>query len=106
MAINDLSNRYLRTPEAARVLGLSSRTLEKHRTYGTGPIYHKLGGRIVYDPDDLKSWADRGVRQSTSDPGQDTVYPAKRRDDLPIKGVKRPRAQAIAAKPTSVRRGI
>jgi chromosome partitioning protein len=29
--------RFLRTPEAARFLGLSGRTLEKHRTYGTGP---------------------------------------------------------------------
>ncbi|HEY2535061.1 MAG TPA: DNA-binding protein, partial [Xanthobacteraceae bacterium] len=27
--------RFLRTPEAARFLGLSGRTLEKHRTYGT-----------------------------------------------------------------------
>jgi len=106
MAISDLNNRYLRTPEAARVLGLSARTLEKHRTYGTGPVYHKLGGRIVYDPEDLKSWADRGLRQSTSDPGQDTVYPAKRRDDLPPKGVKRPCAQAVPAKTVSVPRGI
>ena len=34
-----LPPRYLRTPEAARFLGLSGRTLEKHRTYGTGPRY-------------------------------------------------------------------
>jgi len=72
--------RYLRTPEAARFLGLSGRTLEKHRTYGTGPTYRKLGGRIVYAPDDLKIWADRGTRHSTSDPGSDTVLPAKRRE--------------------------
>lgn len=31
-----LPPRYLRTPEAARFLGLSGRTLEKHRTHGTG----------------------------------------------------------------------
>ena len=43
-----LPPRYLRTPEAARFLGLSDRTLEKHRTYGTGPAYRKLGGRVVY----------------------------------------------------------
>ena len=36
-AIPQLPPRYLRTPEAARFLGLSGRTLEKHRTYGTGP---------------------------------------------------------------------
>ena len=35
----NLPPRYLRTEEAARFLGLSERTLEKHRTYGTGPTY-------------------------------------------------------------------
>ena len=70
-------DRYLRTPEAARFLGLSPRTLEKHRVYGTGPVYHKLGGRVVYALDDLKAWAARGTRASTSDPGHDTVLPAK-----------------------------
>jgi hypothetical protein len=30
--------RYLRTPDAAKVVGLSIRTLEKHRIYGTGPV--------------------------------------------------------------------
>jgi hypothetical protein len=77
---NDLPPRLLRTPEAARYLGLSGRTLEKHRTYGTGPVYHKLGGRIVYAIEDLNIWADRGIRRSTSDPGTDIVHPAKRLD--------------------------
>ena len=70
--------RYLRTQEAARFLGLSERTLEKHRTYGTGPIYRKLGGRVLYSVDDLQSWADRGLVTSTSDPRGGTVLPAKR----------------------------
>lgn len=69
--------RYLCTPEAARFLGLSYRTLEKHRSYGTGPTYLKLGGRVVYSIDDLKAWADRGAKKSTSDPGRGTVLPAK-----------------------------
>src|SRR5262249_31437837 len=67
-----------RTPEAARYLGLSGRTLEKHRTYGTGPKYRKIGGGVVYALDDLKVWADLGAKTSTSDPGVATVYPAKR----------------------------
>jgi hypothetical protein len=71
--------RYLRTPDAAKLLGLSPRTLEKHRCYGTGPVYRRLGGRIVYAIDDLEAWAARGTRRSTSDPGTGTVYPAKRR---------------------------
>src|SRR5580704_18673375 len=61
-----LPPRYLRTPEAARFLSLSGRTLEKHRTYGTGPAYRKLGGRVVYALEDLKAWADRGAKTSTS----------------------------------------
>ncbi|MDE1992614.1 MAG: helix-turn-helix domain-containing protein [Rhizobiaceae bacterium] len=68
--------RYLNTPEAARFLNLSGRTLEKHRTYGTGPVFKKLGGRVVYDVADLQSWADRGSKKSTAD--SDTVLPAKR----------------------------
>ena len=50
-----LPPRYLRTAEAARFLSLSGRTLEKHRTYGTGPAYRKIGGRVVYALDDLES---------------------------------------------------
>ncbi|MES1994692.1 MULTISPECIES: helix-turn-helix transcriptional regulator [unclassified Sphingomonas] len=74
-----LPPRYLRTPEAARFLGLSGRTLEKHRTYGTGPAYRKLGGRVVYAVDDLQAWADRGAVTSTSDP-RGSVLPAKRHE--------------------------
>jgi len=77
-----LPPRFLRTPEAARFLGLSGRTLEKHRTYGTGPAYRKLGGRVVYAIEDLQAWADRGAVTSTSDPrGQ--VLPAKRHEPTP-----------------------
>jgi len=72
--------RYLRTPDAALHLGLSPRTLEQHRCFGTGPVFRKLGGRIVYALVDLDAWAAIGTRRSTSDPGHGTVYPAKRRD--------------------------
>lgn len=71
-----LPPRYLRTKEAAVFLSLSPRTLEKHRTYGTGPAYKKLGGRVVYAVDDLQSWVERGAVTSTSDP-RGTVLPAK-----------------------------
>jgi predicted DNA-binding transcriptional regulator AlpA len=74
-----LPSRFLRTPEAARYLGLSGRTLEKHRTYGTEPTYRKIGGRVVYALDDLKAWADLGAKTSTSEPpGKGTVLPAKK----------------------------
>ena len=74
----NLPPRYLRTQEAARFLGLSERTLEKHRTYGTGPTYRKLGGRVVYAIDELDAWVELGRRTSTSDPGSGIVRPARR----------------------------
>jgi predicted DNA-binding transcriptional regulator AlpA len=77
-----LPQRYLRTPEAARFVGLSIRTLEKHRIYGTGPRYSKLGGRVVYSLEDLQTWVESGAKMSTSDPGVATVLPAKRQIPL------------------------
>jgi len=79
-AQQDFPARYIRTHEAAQFLGLSTRTLEKHRVYGTGPEFRKLGGRVVYRFEDLHIWAERGRRQSTSDPGQGIVLTAKRHD--------------------------
>ena len=73
-----LPPRYLRTSEAARFLSLSPRTLEKHRTYGTGPLYRKIGGRVIYGVGDLQDWVDRGAQSSTTDPGAGAVRPAKR----------------------------
>jgi predicted DNA-binding transcriptional regulator AlpA len=75
--------RYLRTKEAAHFLSLSARTLEKHRTYGTGPAYRKLGGRVVYAIEDLQDWVQRGAMTSTSDP-RGSVLPAKRHTAFPI----------------------
>lgn len=63
-----LPTRFLRTHEAGRFLGLSGRTLEKHRVYGTGPTYRKIGGRVVYAVEDLQAWAELGRQTSTSDP--------------------------------------
>jgi hypothetical protein len=77
--------RFLRTPDAAVHLGLSARTLEKHRCYGTGPVFRKLGGRIVYAIEDLDAWAALGTRRSTSDPGAGIVHPAKRRPSEPVR---------------------
>src|SRR5262249_21869653 len=73
-----LPPRFLRTPEAARFLGLSGRTLAKHRTYGTGPTYRTIGGTVVYAVPDLKARAVRAAKTAPPDPGAGTFYPAKR----------------------------
>ncbi len=82
---SDVKPRFLKTPDAAVYLGLSARTLEKHRCYATGPVYRKLGGRIVYAIVDLDAWAEIGTRRSTSDPGIGTIHPAKRRVAAPTR---------------------
>lgn len=74
----ELPPRLLRTPDAARFLGISIRTLEKHRTYGTGPTYRKIGGRVVYAVDDLQAWSAIGARKSTRDTNVGRVFPARR----------------------------
>jgi hypothetical protein len=54
---------FLTTAEAARVVRLSPRTLERHRVQGTGPCFLKVGpglrARVLYDPADLQRWIDR-----------------------------------------------
>ena len=72
-----LPPRFLRTKEAAEFLSLSARTLEKHRTYGTGPTYRKVGGRVLYTVRDLEDWSAAGERKSTRDKTAGTVFPAR-----------------------------
>ena len=89
--LTGLPPRYLRTPEAARFVGLSIRTLEKHRIYGTGPRYSKLGGRVVYAVEDLQSWVQSAAKASTSDPGQVVVLPARRHTPAEFEQARHPR---------------
>jgi predicted DNA-binding transcriptional regulator AlpA len=58
----------LTQPEAARILRLSERSLERHRVQGTGPRYASLGRRVVYARSDLLAWVQACTRRSTSEP--------------------------------------
>lgn len=60
---------FLTTDEAAALLRLSPRTLEKHRVLGGGPRFRKFGARVVYAMVDLRTWADSHTYGMTSDPG-------------------------------------
>jgi predicted DNA-binding transcriptional regulator AlpA len=55
------------TAEAARVLGLSESTLAKMRLNGNGPIYCKLGRRVVYRLADLEQWLESRTTRDTAD---------------------------------------
>ena len=62
--------RVLRTPDAARYLGLTASTLEKMRVLGNGPRFIRIGARAVgYAISDLDTFIDGRRRTSTSDRG-------------------------------------
>lgn len=48
--------KLLTTKEAADMLGLKANTLERWRTFGTGPAYERVGNAIRYRPSDIESW--------------------------------------------------
>ena len=56
--------------EAARILGLSAKTLRRWRWAGKPELpFHKIGAAVRYDPQELKAYLANQVRCSTSDPG-------------------------------------
>jgi len=59
--------KMLSAPEAAGYCGSSASTFAKLRLYGGGPVFVKLGRRVVYNPDDLDTWLASHRRASTSD---------------------------------------
>jgi predicted DNA-binding transcriptional regulator AlpA len=59
----------VRETEAARVLGLSVRTLKKWRWSGRGPKFLRLNGAVRYDRADLEAFISSARRTSTSDTG-------------------------------------
>lgn len=48
--------RLLNTDEASQILGLAKNTLERWRTFGTGPRYFRIGRTIRYKLSDLESY--------------------------------------------------
>jgi predicted DNA-binding transcriptional regulator AlpA len=52
---------------AAKFVGLAESTLAKLRLNGNGPIYCKLGRRVVYRPEDLERWLESRTARDTSD---------------------------------------
>jgi hypothetical protein len=59
--------RILTQGEAAALVRLSERTLERLRLTGGGPIYVKAGRRVLYRQLDLEAWIASRVRASTSE---------------------------------------
>lgn len=63
--MQEIQPKYFGTKCAARYLGLSYRTLEKYRTYGGGPAYHKIGRKVMYTIKDMDFWAEKEKFKTT-----------------------------------------
>ena len=53
--------------EAAELCRLSTRTLERWRVTGFGPIFVKCGRRVLYRPADIDKWISTRLFGSTSE---------------------------------------
>lgn len=63
-----MSTRILRQSELAERWAISGRTLERWRWLGEGPVFMKLGGRVVYHLDDVEAFEERQRRTQTGKP--------------------------------------
>ncbi len=48
---------YLNPEQAAFYIGVSTRTLQEHRSAGTGPRFRRHCRRVRYHIDDLDAWS-------------------------------------------------
>ena len=57
----------LTTKEAARLLKVSTKTLERMRVEGTGPAFYKAGRAVRYRMQDLLAWLEAHKFVSTAE---------------------------------------
>jgi hypothetical protein len=67
MRSHDHQKRLLTTAEAAARLGLATKTLHKWRVHGGGPVFHKFGSAVRYDPGNLDEFAAARAFRTTAE---------------------------------------
>jgi hypothetical protein len=71
----------LRTPDAAKYLGIAESTLEKMRGAGTGPEFEKPAAKaVVYSIPALEEYLAQRRARSTSETGKPTPRPRHRKN--------------------------
>lgn len=63
------TRKYFSENQTAEYLGISKKTLQRHRAMGSGPVFAKCGGRILYDVTDCDAWVSAQKFASTSQYG-------------------------------------
>ncbi len=69
MTAHDTAPALVKEHEAARVLGLSVKTLRRWRWAGKPPRFLKIGSAVRYDPAELAAFIEAARRTSTTDRG-------------------------------------
>lgn len=59
-------NEFMDPNATAGLLGVSAATLARWRVLGSGPRFHKIGGRVAYTRTDVTAWVDSRARFSTA----------------------------------------
>jgi predicted DNA-binding transcriptional regulator AlpA len=74
----DKLDRLLRTRDAAKVVGLSPRTMESYRRNGGGPPFVKIRAYAVrYVLRELLAWIAARKRTLTLDPNEEAIFVGK-----------------------------
>jgi len=58
--------KLLTTEQAARALGRKKHTMENWRSLGEGPAFHKVGGRVLYNRQDVLNFLNDRKFEHTS----------------------------------------
>ena len=69
--------KHLHQVDLARRWNLSPRTLERWRWHGIGPLYLKIGGRVVYRTQDVEAFEAAQLRQGTNAGPSQMARPAQ-----------------------------
>jgi predicted site-specific integrase-resolvase len=65
-----MDSKHLNVGQLAERWHLSTGTLDHWRRYGKGPLYLKVGGKVLYRVSDIEAFEAASVRQETEkDPG-------------------------------------
>lgn len=70
MTQSKLSTNRINQKQLANYWGISERTLERWRGIGYGPVFIKIGGRVIYRQEDILEYENTHLNTST----QSQVY--------------------------------
>ena len=60
-----MDNEFISTSKASEMFGLSESYLNKLRSKGGGPVFLKIGKRVIYNLNDFKNWLKKHERKNT-----------------------------------------